>query len=123
MTKCLRVVFDDPYTFKIIFERARGKTSARLAFFKGEREFDPNFAVGGGVLDVASFALWVACIMTKRPSPMRLLCADEPFRHLSAKYSARMAKCLEMLSEEFGIAFLIVTHNSEFEVGKVIRID
>ncbi len=123
VSKCLAAVFDEPYTFKIIFERARGKTSARLAFFKGNQEYDPTFGVGGGVLDVASFALWVASLMTRRPAPMKLLVADEPFRMLSDKYAARMADCLERLAEEFGIQFVIVTHDEEFQIGKVIRID
>jgi DNA repair exonuclease SbcCD ATPase subunit len=122
VSKCLKAVFDDPYEFRIIFERSRGKTSARLVFVRNGQEYDPRFSVGGGVLDVASFALWVACLLAKRPRPRLFLCADEPFRHLSRRYSARMAKCLETLASEFVIQFVIVTHNSEFEVGKVVRI-
>jgi DNA repair exonuclease SbcCD ATPase subunit len=123
VTKCLEAVFgEEAYEFRIVFERKRGKTEARLAFFRDGLELDPIDGVGIGVVDLASLALRLACLVLKRPKRRRLLVLDEPFRHLSRNYQRHAATLIKTLAEEFDVQFIMVTHSEELAIGKVIRI-
>lgn len=122
VTKCLQSVFDDPYKFKIIFDRKRGKTEARLVFEKHGKEIDPMTASGGGVVDVAAFALRLSCLMLSRPTLRRVLILDEPFRFVSKEYREAVKNMMEILSEELGVQFIVVSHITEFLTGKIIKL-
>lgn len=123
VSRCLEVVFDDPYKFKILFERKRGKTQARLVFVRDKAERDPMDGAGGGVVDVAAFALRLACLMLAKPTVRRLLVADEPFKHLSEEYVPRVRDMIETLSQEMGVQFIIVTHNKVLQIGNVVELE
>jgi DNA repair exonuclease SbcCD ATPase subunit len=124
VTRCLRAVFNDPYEFKIDFERKRGKTEARLTFVKKGYKIDPINGAGGGVVDVASFALQIACILLQRPSRRKVFIADEPFKFVSERkqYRERVRDLIETLAEDLGFQFILVTHDRTLEAGKVIEI-
>lgn len=124
VTKCLRAVFDDPYKFQIDFERKRGKTEAKLTFIRGDYKINPIKGAGGGVIDVASFALQIACIMLQRPKRRRVFIADEPFKFVSErkKYRERVRELIETLAEELDFQFILITHDKSLEAGKVIQI-
>lgn len=120
--RCLHAVFgEDAYDFRIIFDRKRGRTEARLVFIRDGQEIDPD-ALGGGVIDVASMALRIACLLASVPRRRRLLVLDEPWRHLSRKYRPAVRGLVESLAIELGIQFLIVTHSRELVCGKVIEV-
>lgn len=120
VSRCLAEVFEEPYEFQIIFEEKRGKTEARLVFIRDGNEVDPVYASGGGVLDVASFALRLASLVLAQPRQRRLLVLDEPFRFLSEDYVPRIREMLKTLSKEMKLQILMVTHSKELEVGTVI---
>lgn len=122
VSRCLETIFDDPYEFQIEFQEKRGRTEALCQFKRDGEVYDPLTAAGGGVVDVAAFALRVACIVLSRPACRRLLVADEPFRFLSAHYRPRVAEMLMALSKELGIQIIMVTHSKELEIGKVVDI-
>lgn len=123
VSRCLSAVFDEPYEFVIEFERLRGRTEARLRFVRDGLTVNPLDSSGGGVVDVAAFALRVSCLMLKRPAARRALVLDEPFRFVSANYQPRVAQMLEDLSAELGIQFIMVTHIEALRVGTVVEID
>lgn len=124
VSRCLEAVFDNPYEFRIVFERKRGRTEARLAFFRDGHEYDPQEDVGGGVVDVAAFALRLACLLAKRPAGRRLLVLDEPFRWLSehGQYRERVRALLETLAREMELQIVMVTHDSTLECGTVVSL-
>lgn len=122
VSKCLTSVFSSPYEFRILFEKKRNKTEARLVFLRDGKEIDPTSASGGGVLDVASFALRLACLMMSKPKLRRVLILDEPFKHLSKNYRPRVRTLLEELSEELKVQIVMVTHDEEFQIGDVVEI-
>lgn len=123
VSTCLETVFDEPYDFKINFERKRGKTEASLFFEKDGEEIDPLTASGGGVVDIASFALQLSCIMLSRePKLRKIFIADEPFKFVSAEYRGRVKQLLEKLSKEMDIQFIIVTHIEELKTGNIIEL-
>jgi DNA repair exonuclease SbcCD ATPase subunit len=123
VSRCLRAVFvGESLEFQIVFERKRGKTEARMVFLEGGKEIDPREGAAGGALDVASLALRVAKVLMDRPPLRRTIVLDEPMKHLSSEYRPYAVSLLERLSEEFDIQFIMVTHSSDFEIGKVIRL-
>jgi len=121
VNKCLQTIFDNPYEFKIRFVSKRGKTEAELVFMREGRE---RKNVGGGVVDVVAFALRLSSLLlTNNPvAPVEIL--DQPFGNVSKAhgYLERVPEMLIMLSEEFGIQFIQVTHVDELKMGKVINI-
>lgn len=122
VTRCLEVIFDDPYTFTIQFDKKRSKTEARILLCRDGQEYDPAKSVAGGVIDVVSFALRLVSVVLSRPQLRQVLILDEPFKHLSAEYRERVGILLQELNEKMGIQFILITHHSELEIGKVITI-
>lgn len=124
VTRCLKAVFDKPYRFRILFERKRGQTEARLVFIRKGKTLDPVHECGGGPVDVAAFALRLACLLLQKPAKRRILILDEPFRFVSERreYRKKVADLLLALSEEMKIQIIQVTHDPLLAVGKVIEI-
>jgi DNA repair exonuclease SbcCD ATPase subunit len=122
VSSCLSAVFDEPYIFKIEFERKRGRTEAKLTFCRDGLEIDPLTASGGGVIDVASFALRAACLMLHRPRLSKIIVLDEPFKFLSVQYRENARLMLEKLSSDLGLQFIVVTHSTELATGKIISL-
>jgi len=123
VSSCLSAVFDDPYRFQISFVKKRGKTEAVLSFVRGELEVDPLDSAGGGVVDVAAFALRVACVLASTPQLRKLIVLDEPFKFLHRDLRPRIGTMIMKLAVEFNIQFIIVTHFPEIEIGKVIHLN
>lgn len=121
VNKCLQIIFDDPYEFKINFTSKRGKTEAELSFIRNGKEIKD---VGGGVIDVVSFSLRLCSILFSQKSLERIMILDEPFKNLSkAKgYLERIPEMILLLSEEFNIQFIQVTHIDELKIGKIIKL-
>jgi len=123
VTRCLHAVFgEDSYDFRIVFDRKRGKTEARLLFVRDGKEYDPLSSSGGGVVDVASFALRLACLLLSRPVRRRLLVLDEPMKHLSSVYRPAICELLQRLTKELSVQMIMVSHSEEFQIGKVIEL-
>lgn len=127
VTRCLAAVFDNPYDFEIDFEQKRGKTEANLQFVRdGVRFINPMRQVGGGPIDVAAFALRLACLILQRPPLRPVLILDEPFRNIRGKaYRHRVRTLLETLSKEMGVQFILnVDADSypEFLLGKIVEL-
>ncbi len=120
----MSVVFDDPYEFRIRFDRKRGKTEARLEFVRdGKVRDDPLNEVGGGVVDVAALALRLACLMSFKPPKRRLLVLDEPFSYIRGVGNRkRVREMLVKLAEELKVQFVLSTDIPEFRLGKIIDI-
>lgn len=114
VNSALDVVFPGEYEFKLEFEISRGRTEARLVFLsqKTGKEVDPMSASGGGVVDLTSFALRIACYALERGID-NVIILDEPFRFISRDLQARAGEILKSLSKKMNLQFIIVTHISE----------
>jgi ABC-type nitrate/sulfonate/bicarbonate transport system ATPase subunit len=77
---------------------------------------------GGGVLDVAAFALRLAAITLTKPHARRIIIMDEPFRFVSEAFRSRIKDMLESLAEEYGFQFIMVTHIKELICGRNIAL-
>jgi len=122
VTRALQAVFPDPYTFEIRFEEKRGKTEARPVFLRGGQELGKR--IGGGVYDVAAFALRIAAVLLQRPAARRVLFLDEPFRFVSERNlnRDRVRDLVLTLARELGFQFIVITHDRVLEVGKVVEL-
>lgn len=123
VTKCLRSILGEEYEFRINFVKRRNRTEAELLFVKDGREIDPLTSSGGGVIDIASFALRLSCLLLTQPPVRKLVVADEPFKWLSSEYVPAVKNLLLSLSSELGVQFIIVTHIKQLVCGKVIEIE
>lgn len=123
VSKLLSAVFgEEAYSFKVEFRKLRGKTEANLLLVRDGLEIDPLDAAGGGVVDVVSMGLRLACLTMARPPLRRLLILDEPFRFLSKDYRSACRAMLEAASRELGVQIILVSHSPDFMIGKVIQL-
>lgn len=122
VSNCLSTVFDNPYTFTIVFERKRGKTEANLRFQRDGLDVDPLTASGGGMVDVAAFALRVACLLLHRPRLNRVVILDEAFKFVSAQYRDNVRAMLDGLAKDLDIQIIQVTHIQELETGSIVEL-
>ncbi len=114
VTRCLKAVFGpEAYEFKINFVKKRGKTEAELVFVRDGMELEPKTASGGGVVDIAAFALRVSCLLLSMPRNRKLVVLDEPFKMLSKGYRTVTADLLQLLAKELKIQMVIVSHMDE----------
>lgn len=122
VSRCLKAVFgEEAYEFKIVFERKRGKTEAKLVFVRDGEEIDPTQAAGGGTVQIAAFALRLSCLILQTPPVRRLLVIDEGFSMLSKEYRPRLKVLLEALAEEMDLQLILVTHQSDMKLGTVVE--
>ena len=107
----LDAIFPDKYIFEIQFNTAYGKTTAELVFISKQSGHivDPMIASGGGVVDVCSFALRLACWTLSRGID-KVIILDEPFRFLSKNLQERAGMLLKELSGKLGIQIILTTH-------------
>jgi len=122
VSSCLSAVFQDPYTFKIDFERKRGRTEASLKFVRNGLELDPLTSSGGGAVDIAAFALRVASLVLHRPRLARVIVLDEPMKFVSAEYQSSVRQMLEGLAEDLGVQIVFVTHQENYATGTIIEL-
>lgn len=124
VSRCLETVFgEDAYKFQINFLQKRGKTEAELVLVRNGKEIDPIEAAGGGICDIVAFALRLTCLVLSRPRKRKILILDEPFRFVSQQYRPAVRELLLSLARDFKIQMLIVTHNQEFRIGKVVEVE
>lgn len=124
VTRCLDTVIPgNPYVFSMVFEDKRNQTEARCVL-KDEsgNEFDPISENGGGLVDLITFGLRLACLMLIKPRPRKVLILDEPFRFISANYRSGLTELLETLCEELNLQIIMVTHMPELATQAKIQL-
>lgn len=111
----LETCFPDEYSFELNFNVSRGKTDCELVFLSKRtgREVDPMNASGGGVVDVACFALRTACYVLEQGID-NVIVLDEPMKFVSEDLRERVCEVIKNLSLKLGVQFIIVTHIPEF---------
>ena len=106
----LESVFPDQYNFVLEFEIKRNKTEANIYFTQNGEKMKPMDSMGGGVIDVASFALRVALWSLKLDKKNNTMILDEPMKWLSEDLQERAGEMMKKISEKLKIQFLMVSH-------------
>lgn len=107
----MSAVFPEPYKLKLVFKLLRGKSEASLQFERdGMVLEDPTMESGGGVVDVAAFALRVSLWSLAQPRSRATIVLDEPLRFLSRDLQPAASEMIKELSRRLNLQFLIITH-------------
>lgn len=104
----LSSVYDDPYEFRLDFIQKRGKTEADIYFVRNGKRRNPMTGSGGGVVDVASFALRLA--LWSLNNTEKTIIIDEPFKNLDKKRQIKAGEMITLLSKKLGIQFILTSH-------------
>ena len=121
----LAAVFPEPYAFSLRFVERRNATEADLIFSKGENETDDILNTGGGgVADIASFALRIALWSLKRTRATFFLDEPDKFLH-NLEYQEKASEMMRELCEKLGIQIIAVSDQTNIiaAADKVIKIE
>jgi len=110
----LDTCFPERYQFSIVFEVSRGTTTAVMKFIDTEsgQPIDPMNASGGGVVDLAAFALRIAA-WTLEGNTDNVIILDEPMKFISRDLIIQAARVMKTLSEKLNLQFIVSTHIPE----------
>lgn len=127
ISMALADIFPDPYTCVIETGIKRNATEANILFEKDGMRLEPKDSVGGGPIDVASFAGRVAFVHLSGDS--KVIIGDEPFKFVSRDLLDRCPEMLKTLTS-LGHQFILISHLPEvieaadtiieIEAGKVV---
>lgn len=119
VTRGLQSVFGDEYSFRI--EQTSVGSRPEVNFLVRSTteenkviETDVMSSRGGGLAAVVGFLLRVVIMLLSKKSQESVIFLDETFGMLSAEYEGRMAEFLKKISEETGIAIVLVTHSDAY---------
>lgn len=114
----LASVFDRPYKFVVEFPVRRGRTECDFFFERDGMRYEPLEASGGGVVDVACFALRIALWSIGQPRTRPVFILDEPFKNINdpkREVHEKVAEMIRMLSKMMNLQIIIVTMIPEIE--------
>ena len=111
----LETCFPHEYSFRLNFNISRGKTEAELVFLSqsSDRPIDPMNASGGGVVDIACFALRIASYVLEQGID-NVIVLDEPMKFVSKDLLDSAGEILKVLSTKLGLQIIMVTHENKF---------
>lgn len=124
VTMALATVFPDPYTFSLRFVERRNTTEADLIFSKNGNETDDLLNTGGGgVADIASFALRIALWSLKKSRATFILDEPDKFLH-NISYQEKASELMKELCDKLGIQIILVSDQERIiaAADRVIRI-
>jgi len=110
-TTCVQAVFGENYKYEMRGKISRGLLAIEHVVLDGMHELNPLQATGGGLVDVLAFALRLASLILSGKE--RILILDEPFRFLSRDKLHIIKEAVSVLSEQYGIQVIMVTHLQE----------
>jgi ABC-type uncharacterized transport system ATPase subunit len=114
VTMALADIFPDPYACVIETGIKRNATEAVVLFEKNGMQLEPKDSVGGGPIDVASFAGRVAFVHLS--GDRKVIIGDEPFKFVSRDLLDRCPEMLKTLTS-LGHQFILISHLEEVIKG------
>ena len=124
VTMAIKAVYDNKdYKFKLSLERKRNKMECRAYVDDNGEELDLEEDMGGGLLDVVSFALRVVLWSFQKPRSRDIFILDEPMKW-TGELVTKAGFMMKEISDRLKIQMLIVTHDDALiEIGdKVWRV-
>ena len=112
VSQALQAVFEDDYQFIVDFDIKRNQVETKFHLQVKDQKMELKDTCGGGILDVASFALRVVLWSIQNPKSDNVIILDEPLKFLHGKMENAM-KMLKDLSKKLEIQFIIVSQIPE----------
>lgn len=104
-------IFPDEYQFFLEFSTSYEKTEANLVFEKEGCPVNILKSAGGGLVDIASLGLRIACWSLSKNDNVLIL--DEPIARIQpAELQAEAWNILKELSKRLNLQFIIVTNST-----------
>ncbi len=118
VTSAIQAIFKEPHELEISFEMKRNKTEAEIYVIdENGNELNLMNDDGGGLLDIVTFSLRLACWRIKSNKTRPLFIFDEPWKNLSKKYRPGAMQFMKDISDKLGIQIVMITHIEEFIDG------
>ena len=109
ITIAIRSVYDDrDFTFELV--SGENKNSMTPVIKEGDNIYNPKDELGGGIIDIISFASRVILWSMERPRSMPIFVLDEPFKWTGALME-RAGAMLKQLSHDLGFQVVLVSHD------------
>jgi DNA repair exonuclease SbcCD ATPase subunit len=113
VTSCLQSVFQNrDFQFKLNFQIKRNKMECVPTVIEGTREMSPEHEMGGGVLDIISFAMRIIMWNMQHNRTRPFLMLDEPLR-FCGNLIGHGCEMIKQISKGLGTQILIITHSDE----------
>jgi DNA repair exonuclease SbcCD ATPase subunit len=118
VTMAIRSVFDRPFEFSLEFERKYNKMTCRPVVKEEEKIYDdPEYDLGGGMLDIISFAFRIVLWSLENPRKRNVIILDEPMKNMG-KLIVFGGQVLKEISHKLNLQLIIITHEDELlEIG------
>jgi len=114
VTMAIRSVFDRPFRFVLKFEESRNKAVAVPVVMEGENEYIPKDDLGGGIIDLISFAFRVVLWTMTNPRSRSVFILDEPMKWVGkGELLEKAGQMLRRISHKLNVQLIIVTHEPE----------
>jgi DNA repair exonuclease SbcCD ATPase subunit len=115
VTSAIRAVFEErPFQFKLIFEQKRNKFECRPVVVEGDSEYEPKDELGGGIIDLISFAFRVVLWHLENPKSRNVFVLDEPMKFVGkGDLLMRAGRMIKEISHRLGFQIIMVTHEPE----------
>jgi DNA repair exonuclease SbcCD ATPase subunit len=114
VTSAIQSVFDRPFKFKLDFKERRNQFECEPKVIEGETELIPKDDMGGGVLDVISFAFRIVLWYFEKPRSRAVFVLDEPMKFVGkGDLLMKAGQMIKQVSNRLGIQIIMVTHEPE----------
>lgn len=115
VTMAIKSVYDRPLGFELIFERKRDKLECRPVIHEiqnNNKEIyeDPENELGGGIIDICSFALRIVLWNMEKPKSRNVIILDEPGKNLGDLIPL-FGAMLREVSHGLKFQLIIITHD------------
>lgn len=104
------------YSFRFSQEIKRNQLELLPKIIHDDKEYPPEYSVGGGMLDIISIAMRIAIWAVQKEKTMPFFILDEPMKFMG-KFSEQGAQIIQQLSDKLGLQFLIITHDENLIDG------
>lgn len=112
VTLAIQSVYDRHYKFELKFEEKNNQITCTPIIKDGEQELQPKDEMGGGIIDIISFALRIVLWSMENPRSRNFFILDEPFKWTGALIS-KAGEMLKRLSSELNFQVVVFSHDDE----------
>lgn len=114
VTMVIQSVFDRPFKFSLEFTRERNRFVCTPKVMEGDYEYIPKDDMGGGIIDLISFALRIVLWSVERPASRNTFVLDEPMKFVGkGELLMKAGKMIREISHKMNCQIIMVTHEPE----------
>ncbi len=114
VTSMLQIIYGSEYKFELVFDIQKTGPKCFPKLHKGDLILsDLKYDMGGGILDIISFAMRLAVWSLESPRTEPIFLLDEPFKYVSVDKLTLVGEALKEIVESLDIQLIMVSHEEE----------